>query len=255
MKYFYSGSKITNKKITYGFFTRHKGVSVNNFSSLNCNINSIDNKKNILENIKISEKHINLEKNPIKIINQIHSKKIYEINQNNLLESFNGDGLITKDYNIKLAVLTADCCPIFLFDNEALFIACLHVGWKGVLNNIIAEISKKIIKIQPKFNKINAIVGPCLDQKNFEVSNDFKNKFLISNKNYNVFFKSIDNSQKKLFNMRQLIDFQLKNNKIVNIEHIDLDTYSNHKLFFSHRRSSHLNNLPTGRMINMIGFS
>ena len=40
-----------------------------------------------------------------------------------------------------------------------------------------------------------------------------------------------------------------------NIEEIDKDTYSNKKLFFSHRRSTHLQNLPTGRMINIIGFN
>ena len=35
---------------------------------------------------------------------------------------------------------------------------------------------------------------------------------------------------------------------------IDIDTYSNEHLFFSHRRSSHLFTSPTGRLINMVGF-
>ena len=39
------------------------------------------------------------------------------------------------------------------------------------------------------------------------------------------------------------------------IENIELDTYSNEELFFSHRRSSHNDKLPTGRMINIIGFN
>ena len=55
--------------------------------------------------------------------------------------------------------------------------------------------------------------------------------------------------------MRGMIKFQLKENDITNIEDIDLDTYSKKNLFYSHRRSTHKNNLPTGRMINIIGFS
>ena len=55
--------------------------------------------------------------------------------------------------------------------------------------------------------------------------------------------------------MRNLIKFQLSENKIMKIDDIDIDTYENKDLFFSHRRSTHLNKLPTGRMINIIGFN
>ena len=54
--------------------------------------------------------------------------------------------------------------------------------------------------------------------------------------------------------MRGLIQFQFNNNMINNVYNIDLDTYENEDLFFSHRRSTHNENLPTGRMINIIGF-
>ena len=50
--------------------------------------------------------------------------------------------------------------------------------------------------------------------------------------------------------------YSLDNSENINdIEDINKDTYSNVELFFSHRRSTHLQNLPTGRMINIIGFS
>ena len=55
--------------------------------------------------------------------------------------------------------------------------------------------------------------------------------------------------------MRGLIKKQLINNKITQIKNFNLDTYANDKLFFSHRRSTHFDDLPTGRMINIIGFA
>ena len=55
--------------------------------------------------------------------------------------------------------------------------------------------------------------------------------------------------------MKGLIKYQLKINKIKNIEDLDIDTYINTKIFYSHRRSTHDNTLPTGRMVNIIGFA
>ena len=72
---------------------------------------------------------------------------------------------------------------------------------------------------------------------------------------YKNFFIDKDKSNKFLFDMRGLVKFQLIKNGIKNIENIELDTYSNEELFFSHRRSSHKDKLPTGRMINIIGFN
>ena len=68
------------------------------------------------------------------------------------------------------------------------------------------------------------------------------------------FFEDILGTNKSLFNMRALIEQQLRDVNINNIQDIKEDTYSNVELFFSHRRSTHLQNLPTGRMINIIGF-
>jgi copper oxidase (laccase) domain-containing protein len=61
-------------------------------------------------------------------------------------------------------------------------------------------------------------------------------------------------TKKTLFNMRGLIQSQFNINLVKNVYHINFDTYENENLFFSHRRSTHDETLPTGRMINIIGF-
>ena len=71
---------------------------------------------------------------------------------------------------------------------------------------------------------------------------------------YKNFFIDKKQNNKYFFDMQGLIKFQLIKNDIKNIKNIELDTYSNEELFFSHRRSTHNDNLPTGRMINIIGF-
>ena len=54
--------------------------------------------------------------------------------------------------------------------------------------------------------------------------------------------------------MRGLINFQLQNCLIMTISNVNFDTYSNNNLFYSRRKSLHAGSLPTGRMINLIGF-
>ena len=250
---FYTSIKIKNPNITYGFFTRENGFSKKNFSSLNCSYNSGDVRKNVHLNILESQKKLSLNTMKIKIIEQIHSNKVVVINKRNFANKFQADGMITQDKKINIAILTADCCPIFLFDKDSSFIACLHAGWKGTYYNIIQKAVIKIKKIQPNLKKVNAIIGPCLHKKNFEVSNSLKNRFIKLHPIYKKYFEEINN--KRFFDMRGLLKFQLIQNHITKIENIDFDTYANKKMFFSHRRSTHNNNLPTGRMINIIGFT
>lgn len=254
-KIFITSSKFINSKVSLGFFTRCEGFSNSNFTSLNCNLNSGDKKNVVKKNIAKAQKLIDPKNKKLKMISQVHSKKVVLINKINFDKKFKADGIITQDRDINIAVLTADCCPIFLFDDDSSFISCLHSGWKGCYFNIVKNALKKIKIIQPKTKKINAIIGPCLNKINFEVSNDFKEKFLKKNLFYKKFFIKKNDKDKYLFDMRGMIKFQLKENNITNIEDIDLDTYSKKNLFYSHRRSTHKNNLPTGRMINIIGFS
>ncbi len=249
----YLDIKKFKNKLNLGFFTSNGGVSKGDYFSLNCSTNNDDKKNNILRNLKIAQKNLGIKDKKLKLINQIHSKKTYLINKKNFKNNFFGDGLITKDKKIALGVLTADCAPIFIFDKNKSIICCLHAGWKGALKNIIQEAIKKI-KIQNKKSRdIIAIIGPCLATKNFEVDKRFKVKFLDKNIKYKKYFK-IKNKNKDIFDLRGLINYQLKAQGIENIYNIKKDTYKNKEIFFSHRRAFHENNKRTGRMINIISF-
>ena len=249
--YFVADDSKTNK-ITYGFFSKEGGCSKDNYYSLNCSKSSGDDNKLVTTNINIAKKKLGLEKCELKLIRQTHSNKVEIIDQNNLNEKIIADGSITKNKNIALAIMTADCAPIFIFDQDCSFICCLHIGWKGCLTNIVKAAVKIIAKITSQ--KLIAIVGPCLSKENFEVEEKFKDVFITQNLHYENFFTIKSNQQKPHFDMRGLINYQLQSCSVDKISNVDIDTYSNKHLFFSHRRSSHFSTLPTGRLINLIGF-
>ena len=237
--------------VNLGFFTSKGGISKGDFNSLNCSKSNDDKKNNVSKNIKIALNALGIKKKRLKLINQIHSNKIFFINNNNLNKNIYGDGLITENKNIALGILTADCAPIFIFDKKKSIVCCLHSGWKGALNNIVSKGIKKIKRRKIKSQNIIVIVGPCLGFNNFEVDKKFKLKFIKKNKLYQKFFKS-KNRNKDIFDLRNLINFQISKEGINNVFNIRKDTYKNSHIFFSHRRATHQNKIQTGRMINII---
>ena len=90
-----------------------------------------------------------------------------------------GDALITNLKNIALGILTADCAPIFIYDNKKKIIYAIHAGWKGDYKGILSKVIKFLLKKGSKLKDINEIIGPCISKKNYEVKKDFLNILLV----------------------------------------------------------------------------
>ena len=245
---------IKNTKINHGFFNRLHGFSKKEFKSLNCSLSNGDNKKLVYKNRLKALRQLKLHKKKLILINQIHSSKVIKITKSNLNKKIEADGIITSLSNVVLGILTADCAPIFIYDNKARFVCCLHSGWKGTLKNI----SKNAIKLFDNKNisrgNLTAIIGPCLGVKNYEVDKSFEKRFCNKKSSYSRFFRK-KNNIKFFFNLRGLIKYQLKELGLKKIHNVNLDTYSNKSLFFSHRRSIHNDKKTTGRLINLISIT
>lgn len=62
---------------------------------------------------------------------QIHGDKIKVVTSKNPKTIPKTDGLITNRKNIFLAIFTADCVPVFLYDFKKEVVGLIHAGWKG----------------------------------------------------------------------------------------------------------------------------
>ena len=115
------------KNIEHAFFSRLGGKSTGIFKSLNCGLGSSDSKKNILKNLETVSNKINAKSKKIFLLNQIHSNKFYYISKNSkfINNKFNGDALITDKKNLPIAILTADCAPILIHDENKGMIAAI----------------------------------------------------------------------------------------------------------------------------------
>jgi len=240
------------REIKHSFFNRSGGKSTGIYKSLNCASGSSDNKKNILKNLTLVEKKIKSGLSKIILLNQIHSNKFYYIDKTSKLnhKKFTGDALITNKSNTPIAVLTADCAPILIFDKKNKIIAAIHAGWKGAYKGIIKKVIKFMIKKGSSTKDITAVIGPCISLKNYEVKQDFIKKFIKKDTKTKAFFKKIRN--KNYFSLNKYITYQLKSLNIKKIDVINKDTFDIKNNFFSARRSISHNENDYGRNISVI---
>ena len=110
---------LKNKNISHGFFDKSGGKSKGIYKSLNCGPGSFDNKNSILKNLKIVKNKIGKKTKNIYLVHQVHSNKLVFLNKNSKLKKrIKADAIITDQRKLPIAVLTADCVPVLLYDNK-----------------------------------------------------------------------------------------------------------------------------------------
>ena len=239
-------------EISHGFFNKNGGVSKGIYKSLNCGVGSKDKKNNVKKNLKIVIKKICKKSREIFLVKQTHSNKFLFLSKNTKIKnrSITADAIITDKKDFPIAVLTADCVPILLFDKKRKMIAAIHAGWRGAFKGVISKVINFMLKKGCDRKDIIVAIGPSITQKNYNVKLNFKKKFIKKHKKNKIFFK---NRNKLIyFDLPNYIKSQLKFNKISKIDMINIDTYDKKNNFFSARRSLKLKHDDYGRNISII---
>ena len=239
------------KIIKHGFFDSKGGTSKRIYKSLNCGLGSRDKKKDVINNLKIVCKKIGVKYKKLVLLNQIHSNKFYFIKKNhNFNKKVKADSIITNVKNIAIAVLTADCAPVLIYDKDKNIISAIHAGWKGAYKGIINNTINFFIKNGSKPKNLIAVIGPCISEKSYEIKKKFKDKFIKKNPINKKFFKIKKN--KTYFCLNKYIYSQLIGLGIKNLEIINKNTFDTKNNFFSARRALKNKENDYGRNISII---
>ena len=222
----------------FRFFNHFGGVSDGIFKSLNCDLHSGDDLKNILLNRKIVCNSFDGE-NKLFMMNQVHSDRVFILenyNDLNKCDEVECDAVITRLPNVLLGISTADCAPIIFFDEKAGVICACHAGWRGAFS----ELFKNILSIfKDKFNSnfsdINVFIGPMIQKKSYQVQKDFYDKWIEQDGSFDDFFDKQENGY--YFDLENAIVYKLAKLGIqqINIDNMGIDTFSNND-YFSYRR-------------------
>ena len=239
-------------EISHGFFNKNGGVSKGIYKSLNCGFGSKDKKTNIKKNLKIVKKRINRKSKEIFLVKQIHGNKFIFLDKNSKIKnrSIAADAIITEKERFPIAVLTADCVPILLFDKKKKIIAAIHAGWKSAFKGIIDKVIKFMLKKGCECKNITVGIGPSISKKNYNVKQDFKNKFIKKHKKNKIFFET--RNEIIYFDLPNYVKSQLEFNEITNIDMKNIDTFVKKNNFFSARRALRSKLDDYGRNISII---
>jgi YfiH family protein len=248
---FYSKKLKAFEKIQHCFFSKKNGFSKGIYKSLNCGKGSNDDQKLIVKNLRVVTESMNVANENLILMHQSHSNNVIVIdkkNKNN--KEFKSDALITQIKGLVLGVLTADCVPIILYDQNSETVACIHAGWKGCLSGVIENTLSKLKAINLN-NNIIACVGPCIGKNNYETDLDFFNIF-EKKSNFNSSFFTKKNDKKYFFDIRGFVNNKLKILGVNYIDNLEMDTFQDSDNFFSYRRSRKLRENDYGRCISVI---
>ncbi|MBF6248852.1 peptidoglycan editing factor PgeF, partial [Nocardia elegans] len=79
------------------------------------------------------------------------------------------DALVTTVPDLALVVLSADCVPILLSDDEAGVIAAVHAGRIGARIGIVPRVLEVMIAQGARPERIGAFLGPAASGRHYEV--------------------------------------------------------------------------------------
>ena len=79
------------------------------------------------------------------------------------------DALVTSARDLGLVVLTADCVPLLLSDDEAGVIAAVHAGRVGARIGIVPRVLDVMIDHGAVLGRIGAFMGPAASGRQYEV--------------------------------------------------------------------------------------
>ena len=74
------------------------------------------------------------------------------------------DAAVTSVSEVVLVVLTADCAPIALVNDEA--VGVVHTGWKGLEAGVVARAVAELQEIGD--GPVRAVIGPCIRPARYE---------------------------------------------------------------------------------------
>ncbi len=164
--------------IRVGFTERTGGLSTESFSSLNLGLHVSDEYNCVIENRKLMCTEIGVPFEAMTFADQVHGVHVHVVGMNErgrgrlTIEDAlaKADVLVTKEKDILLSAVFADCVPLWFADHEAGVIAVAHAGWRGTVAGVAKETIRVMIEqCGARLERIEAIIGPSIGGCCYEV--------------------------------------------------------------------------------------
>jgi YfiH family protein len=236
--------------VTHGFFGRRGGASSGIFEGLNCGGGSSDQAEIVALNRERAADAMGVPAWHLVSAQQIHSNRAVVLNDLPA-DPPEADGIVTSKPGLAIAVLTADCQPVLLADREAGVVAAAHAGWRGAADGVLEATVDAMVAAGAGRERIRAAIGPTISQRNYEVGEEFFERFHDADPCSARFFVA-GAEGKYLFDLPGYGLARLRATGIAAAEWTGHCTYEDPNRFYSYRRATHRGEADYGRLISAI---
>ena len=176
--------------LVHGFSTRTGGVTrafrpAQRAGELNLGFSPSDTRENVLENRRRFLHALGVDSAAqLVTLRQIHSSLVRRVGITDAARepARPGDGMMTSEPGLLLAIQTADCIPVLVADTKRKAVAAFHAGWRGTLKRIVETgVGRMRLEFGSRPEDLVAAVGPgiaaCCYAVGEEVRSEFESQF------------------------------------------------------------------------------
>lgn len=162
-----SGSGLRAKWLFTG---RLGGVSMDRYESMNVADHVGDDPDAVAENREIMADLAGVASDALAVMGAAHGNSAAEVRQPGTVPGV--DILVTREPDLGLVALAADCVPISLCDARAGVVAAVHCGWRGVVTDTSGAAVSAMSDVGADPGRIVAVLGSAICPGCYEVSDD-----------------------------------------------------------------------------------
>ena len=214
--------------------TRNGGVSISPYDSFNLGDHVGDAQVAVAQNRQLLASIMPSE--PV-WLQQVHGNIVVDVGNAGCLPQ--ADAAISRHRGAVCTVMTADCLPVMLCDENGSVVGVAHAGWKGLVAGVI-EATVLAMDIAPQ--KLLAWLGPAISQRAFEVGTEVRDVFVAHHAQASEAFLPGING-KWMADIYLLAHQRLHALGVSRVYGGEFCTYNEPARFFSYRREG-----VTGRM-------
>jgi YfiH family protein len=162
-------------ELLFGFSSKI-GLGRENPYYFNMSFKVGDDNQIVTENRKSLCESLGLKLSEVAYQKQVHGDSVAFVNEGGL--SGESDALITTEKDVGLAMSTADCCAVFIYDPVIEVIAGVHSGWRGTDKDILVKVLQKLSNDHDSNpGDLICYLAPSISQANYEVGPEVAEKF------------------------------------------------------------------------------
>ena len=200
-----------------------------------------DRESDVLANRSTLLKNLKLPSEP-EWLHQTHSTDCVLVEED---ANRNADAAITRQKNKVLAIMTADCLPIVLCNQQGTEIAAIHAGWRGLAHGILENTLKKMHS--PR-QTLMAWIGPAICHDCYQIGDEVYNTFCERYPYTRTTFSLKDTHQ--YANLSKMAELVLHAEGVNAVYPSNACTFERNDEFYSYRRET-----ETGRIATLIWFN